>query len=146
MIPDDAGYVVEKILSANDCGLTGGHQAGALIPKKESRILDFFPKLNSKEKNPRCVLTFIDDSGTSHRFCFIYYNNRVLGCGTRNEYRLTCMTDFIRSSNLKVGDTLIFSRRNGEYHVSYKRHSANKKQSDDGVILVCSGKWKVVQI
>ena len=34
MNESDAGYVVEKILSANDCGLTGGHQAGALIPKE----------------------------------------------------------------------------------------------------------------
>ena len=39
---EDTSYVVEKILSANDCGLTGGHQAGALIPK-EDRILGFFP-------------------------------------------------------------------------------------------------------
>ena len=40
---EDTSYVVEKILSANDCGLTGGHQAGALIPK-EDRIVGFFPK------------------------------------------------------------------------------------------------------
>lgn len=145
MISGDAGYIVEKILSANDCGLTGGHQAGALIPK-EDRILGFFPKLNSKVKNPRCVLHFVDDSGACHRFCFIYYNSRLLGCGTRNEYRLTCMTDFIRSSNLKVGDVLVFSRRNGEYHVGYKRQVAKEKHPDDGTILVCSGKWKVVQI
>lgn len=145
MNESDAGYVVEKILSANDCGLTGGHQAGALIPKEE-RILAFFPKLNDKEKNPRCVLHFTDDSGTSHRFCFIYYNTRVLGCGTRNEYRLTCMTEYIRSANLKVGDTLVFSRINGEYHVGYKRNVAKDTTLSDGVILVTSGKWKVIQL
>ena len=142
---EDTSYVVENILSANDCGLTGGHQAGALIPK-EDRILGFFPKLNNKEKNPRCVLHFVDDSGASHRFCFIYYNTRLLGCGTRNEYRLTCMTEYIRSSDLKVGDVLVFSRQDGEYHVSYRRQATKETQTDDGVILVCSGKWKVVQI
>ncbi len=145
MSSDKVGYVVEKVLSANDCGLTGGHQAGALIPKSES-ILGFFPKLNNNEKNPRCVLHFSDDSGVSHRFCFIYYNSRLLGCGTRNEYRLTCMTEFIRSANLKVGDVLVFSRKGGEYHVSYKRQTAKESQRNDGVVIVCSGKWKVVQI
>lgn len=145
MIAEDTGYVVEKILSANDCGLTGGHQAGTLIPK-DDRILGFFPSLNSKEKNPRCVLHFVDDSGASHRFRFIYYNTRLLGCGTRNEYRLTCMTDYIRSSDLKVGDILVFSRKDGEYHVSYKRQTTTETHTDDGVILVCSGKWKVIQI
>ena len=145
MKANDPGYVVEKILSANDCGLTGGHQAGTLIPKDE-RILSFFPKLNAKEKNPRCVLHFLDDSGTSHRFYFIYYNSRLLGCGTRNEYRLTCMTEYIRSSNLNVGDSLLFSQINGEYHVSYKKNVAKNSTSEDGVILVTSGKWKVIQL
>ncbi len=145
MNASDVGYVVEKILSANDCGLTGGHQAGALIPKDE-RILAFFPKLNDKEKNPRCILHFIDDSGASHRFFFIYYNTKILGCGTRNEYRLTCMTEYIRSANLKVGDTLVFSRSGGEYHVGYKRNAANDTTLGDGVILVTSGKWKVIQL
>ena len=33
---------ISKILSANDIGATGGHQAGILIPK-DPRILGFFP-------------------------------------------------------------------------------------------------------
>lgn len=145
MTPEDSGYVVEKVLSANDCGLTGGHQAGTLIPKDE-RILGFFPQLNSREKNPRCVLNFMDDAGDSHRFCFIYYNTRLLGCGTRNEYRLTCMTDYIRSANLKVGDVLMFFRQDGEYHVSYRKNASDEDAAESGVILVRSGKWKVIQI
>lgn len=140
----DSDYVVEKILSANDCGTTGGHQAGTLIPK-DDKILGFFPKLNGSVKNPRQVIYFADDNGDRHRFCFIYYNSRVLGCGTRNEFRLTCMTDYIRSCDLKEGDSLLFSKRNGEYHVGYKRKTESSP-SDEGVILVLSGKWKVVQI
>ena len=136
--------IVEKILSANDCGTTGGHQAGTLIPKDE-KILGFFPELDCSVKNPRRVIYFVDDAGERHRFCFIYYNSRVLGCGTRNEFRLTCMTEYIRSCNLKEGDSLLFSRKDGIYYVGYKRKDQNEA-SQEGVILVMSGKWKVVQI
>ncbi|MBO7500901.1 MAG: hypothetical protein J6T45_06090 [Fibrobacterales bacterium] len=144
MIPEE-GYVVEKVLSANDCGLTGGHQAGALIPKEE-RILEFFPKLNGKEKNPRCVLHFIDDSGASHQFCFVHYNTKLLGCGTRNEFRLTRMTGYIRASGLGVGDVLVFSRKDGKYHVGFRKQASKGARQENGVILVCSGKWKIVHI
>lgn len=142
MMTDD--FIVEKILSANDCGTTGGHQAGILIPK-DDKILGFFPKLDGSVKNPRQVIHFNDDNGDRYRFCYIYYNNKVLGCGTRNEFRLTCMTDYIRSCDLKEGDSLIFSKKNGEYHVGYKRKN-DSLQSGGEVILVLSGKWKVVQI
>ncbi len=41
---------ITKVLSANDTGETGGHQAGMLVPK-EGRILAFFPSLDPSEKN-----------------------------------------------------------------------------------------------
>ncbi len=145
MIDSSQGFVVEKVLSANDCGETGAHQAGALIPK-DDKILNFFPRLNAKEKNPRCALRFRDDSGVVHRFFFIYYNSRLLGCGTRNEYRLTCMTSYIKSCNLKVGDVLLFSKSGEEDHVSYKRSADSQRAPEDGVILVKSGQWKVIKI
>jgi len=41
---------IKKVLSANDSGETGGHQAGILIPKNQD-ILSFFPVLGNSEKN-----------------------------------------------------------------------------------------------
>lgn len=136
--------VVEKILSANDLGLTGAHQAGLFIPKYP-RILNFFPKLDSSTKNPRRFIHFLDENGEYHRFCFIYYNSRKLGCGTRNEYRLTCMTGYMRACNLKVGDTVVFSLKDGEYHVGYKRKAEAEFLQEENT-LVLSGKWKVIHI
>ena len=45
--------IISKVLSANDTGETGGHQAGILIPKSEI-ILSFFPKLSSAKKKSPC--------------------------------------------------------------------------------------------
>ena len=63
---------IEKILSRNDTGETGGHQAGILIPKNPE-ILSFFPELNSNVKNPRLLVTFHDHIGEQWSFSFIYY-------------------------------------------------------------------------
>ena len=87
---------ISKVLSANDTGETGGHQAGLLIPKQE-RILSFFPSLDASTLNPRAHLQFEDDVGALWEFAFIYYNNGLFG-GTRNEYRLTRMTRFMREA------------------------------------------------
>ena len=69
---------IKKILSANDVGLTGGHQSGILVPKREE-ILSFFPTLDKSLKNPRFLLTFFDDTDDRWEFSFIYYNNVILG-------------------------------------------------------------------
>lgn len=131
---------IYKILSANDIGLTGGHQAGILIPRDEE-ILSFFPELNKKEKNPRHLLTFFDDSDQRWEFSFIYYNNRFFG-GTRNEYRLTRMTNYIRSHNLKVGDELhLVNEGDGIRKVTYKRTLETERNK-----LRLSGEWKIIRI
>lgn len=133
---------IEKMLSRNDTGETGGHQAGILIPKS-TEILSFFPLLKSTEKNPRIQITFNDHVGEQWSFSFIYYNNRFFG-GTRNEYRLTGMTRYINAYNLKSGDTLTLSRNDdGFYSVNYKKNIV-KKKSDEPLKL--SNSWKVVKI
>lgn len=131
--------IIEKILSANDSGETGGHQAGILVPKNRT-ILDFFPCLESNKKNPRAILDMIDDTGREWKFIFIYYNNRFFG-GTRNEFRLTGMTAFFREFNLKTGDAVIF-RRIASRHliVSYRR--AKEKSN----IIKLTGTWKVIEV
>ena len=99
-MPPERSAAITKELSRNDTGETGGHQAGMLIPR-DPEILLFFPKLDPKEYNPRHRLVFRDPLGSKWTFSFIYYNNRFFG-GTRNEYRLTCMTPFIRAHNLRL--------------------------------------------
>lgn len=135
---------ITKTLSANDVGETGAHQAGILVPK-EREILSFFPGLNPREKNPRVTLAFREPDGiTRWDFNFIYYNNRFFG-GTRNEYRLTCMTKYFRARNASVGDLVVMSKdAEGRLRVELKRSNIPEATEDD--VLVLSGGWKVIQI
>lgn len=141
-MPTDRPTAISKELSRNDTGETGGHQAGILVPK-DPAILSFFPNLNANEYNPRHQLTFRDPIGTKWVFAFIYYNNRLFG-GTRNEYRLTCMTPFMRTHNLRAGDTLTLSRDgDGRFQISYRRR--REPVADDGRLKL-STTWRVVPI
>ncbi|MBS0173268.1 MAG: hypothetical protein JSR64_04450 [Nitrospira sp.] len=136
---------ISKTLSANDIGETGAHQAGILVPK-EPAILSFFPALSPDRKNPRVTLTFREPDGiTRWDFNFIYYNNRLFG-GTRNEYRLTCMTKYLRARNAAVGDQVVLSRDgDGRLHVAVERVNVSAAPGGDDV-LVLSGGWKVIRI
>jgi len=120
---------ISKVLSSNDTGETGGHQAGILIPK-DGQILSFFPTLDRKEKNPREVLHIFDDALFVWDWNFIYYNNKFFG-GTRNEYRLTGMTRYLRNNNLKTGDTIILTReQKGPISITYLRNQNDEKDRD----------------
>lgn len=132
---------IVKVLSANDTGETGGHQAGILVPK-DPELLSFFPKLNASLYNPRVHLRFLDDGGTFWEFAFIYYNNALFD-GTRNEYRLTRMTRYIRQAGLAVGDEVILSRDGDRYRVSHARRQQGKVSG--GVLQLGTG-WRVVQL
>jgi len=133
---------IAKLLSANDTGETGGHQAGILIPR-DNQLLSFFPALDPGVLNPRCHIRFVDETGTFWEFAFIYYNNKFFG-GTRNEYRLTRMTKFIRQAGLVQGDDLVLTENNGRYRVNVRRkRDASAQQS--GVLKLGSG-WRVVKL
>jgi Restriction endonuclease EcoRII, N-terminal len=136
---------ISKTLSANDLGLTGGHQAGILVPKAE-RILSFFPPLNENEKNPRVNMSFYDVDGVKNwPFVFIHYNNRKYG-GTRNEYRLTWMTSYLKLKNAQVGDEVQFIRDiHGALSVTCQR-AATPDMSEECEVLKLSGGWKVISI
>lgn len=134
-------HQIVKVLSANDTGETGGHQAGILVPK-DPALLSFFPKLDGSQYNPRVHLRFIDSGGTFWEFAFIYYNNSLFG-GTRNEYRLTRMTKYIRQAGLVCGDEVTLSRENGRYSVSYVRRQ--QVRIVEGVLQLGTG-WRVVQL
>lgn len=129
---------IEKTLSANDTGETGGHQAGILVPKTGG-VLPFFPNLDSTRKNPRTRLNVIDDAGRKWNFSFIYYNNRFFG-GTRNEYRLTGMTAFFRAFNLKAKDKVILRREPQDViRITFSRAQKQTK------VLKLSLSWKIVK-
>ena len=100
-----------KILTANDVGSTGSHQAGMLIPKKNKQLLSFFPFLDPKIKNPDTWLKFMDQFDGQWNFRYIYYNNKLhdLG-GTRNEYRITHMTRFFKQNAAAEGEELMISK------------------------------------
>jgi hypothetical protein len=132
---------IAKILSANDTGDTGGHQAGVLVPK-EKEILDFFPSLDAGTLNPRVHLVFRDDVGERWEFAFIYYNNRLFG-GTRNEYRLTRMTNYIRTHRLRPGDRVMLERDpEHRYFISYERQTPSTKRMDG--VLRLGANWIVI--
>lgn len=135
---------IRKVLSANDVGETGAHQAGILVPKAE-QILAFFPDLDPSVKNPRVTLAMREKSdSTRWDFNFIYYNNRLFG-GTRNEYRLTCMTQYLRSINARVGDELVFSvDENSSYVLDLVRASRSTALVNEDGVLVLSGGWTVI--
>jgi len=135
--------VITKELSPNDAGETQSHQAGMLIPK-DPRILGFFPLLDKAKHNPRCHLFFEDEGAGMWEFAFIYYNNALFG-GTRNEYRLTRMTKYIKASGLVSGDEIEFNcDNNGNYKVSYRRQE-QVNVSESGVLKLGSG-WKIIQL
>jgi hypothetical protein len=133
---------IAKVLSKNDTGETGGHQAGILVPKEEA-ILSFFPKLDPSQYNPRCHLRFLDSSGTFWEFAFIYYNGKLFD-GTRNEYRLTRMTKYIRQAGLVVGDEVVLSHDGDRYLISHRRQRQTALE-ESGVLKLGSG-WRIVKI
>lgn len=137
---------VAKMLTANDTGTTGGHQAGILVPKAPE-ILSFFPHLNAAEKNPRTMLVVREkESGVRWKFNFIYYNNKHFG-GTRDEYRLTCMTRYLRAVAAAEGDELVFTKDpNGSLHVELVRQgSAASSAGSNGVLVLGSG-WVCINL
>ncbi len=77
-----------KRLSANDTQQTGGHQAGAYVPKDV--IFNVIPELRREsEYNPYEHLdTTIESHSHTTTAKAIWYNNRLHG-GTRNEARIT---------------------------------------------------------
>lgn len=132
---------IAKVLSANDTGDTGGHQAGILVPK-DGEVLGFFPALDGTTKNPRAMLVFRDDVDERWEFAFIYYNNLYFG-GTRNEYRLTRMTAYIRSHRLRPGDRVVLTRTaDHRYRIGYERQGHGARR-EDGVLRLGSS-WIVI--
>lgn len=130
-----------KTLTRNDIGATGSHQAGILIPK-DARVLELFPQLNPQRANPRAAVIVLEvGNQTRWVFNFIYYNNRKRG-GTRDEYRLTGMTQYLREINAQEGDALAFTKDcAGVLWVALERK--DKPPTSSTGRLVLNRGWKI---
>ncbi len=124
----------EKTLTANDTGETGSHQAGVLIPKSNAELLAFLPDLDSATKNPSTWITFTGRDGTSWRFRYIHYNNKLHEeTGTRNEYRITGMTRFFKETRAAAGDVLRISGTPTELEIDVITSSGVEPGNDSSV-------------
>lgn len=141
-----SGRSYAKLLSANDTGATGGHQAGILVPKTDVELLAFFPPLDAEIKNPDVWIWCEDEFGRAWKFRFVYYNNKLHDAeGTRNEYRITWMTEYLRLNSAREGDSVVFEAKDepGDYRISVqKADSAASGGGRPGVIKL-SG-WRRV--
>lgn len=140
-----SGRSYAKLLSANDTGATGGHQAGILVPKTDVELLAFFPPLDPDIKNPDFWIWCQDEFGKAWKFRFVYYNNKFHDPnGTRNEYRITWMTEYLRLNSAREGDSIVFVARDepGEYGISVLKAAGTNPGSRSSVIKL-SG-WRRV--
>ena len=104
-----------KTLSANDVGMTGGHMGGILVPRGDGQLLAFLPPLDQGALNPSAWIECETPDGQILRLRFVYYNNRLhVPKGTRNEYRITYLTKFLRDANAREGDAFEISREEGK--------------------------------
>jgi hypothetical protein len=132
-----------KILSANDTGATGTHQAGILVPKADAGLLAFFPTLDASVKNPDAWIRCEDASGEVWEMRFIYYNNKLhVRNGTRNEYRVTWMTKYLRANKAGAGDSVIFEATDepSYYKISVATSARSSTDRKQGVIKLAG--WR----
>ena len=97
-----------KKLSATDASESATHQGGLLIPHGAARAQNsVFPALDPLRLNPETRLTVLSGTdGSSHELRYIYYNSKLHGTGTRNEYRLLWMAPLLSTlGGASAGDT-----------------------------------------
>ena len=97
-------------------------------------MIELLPILDSETKNPSTWIRLIDHSGLVWDFRYVYYNSRYFG-GTRDEYRMTHMTDFFKHHGLKSGDVLVL-RRTDKWFIDYVR-------SEDVGSEIAEGSWQI---
>lgn len=94
-----------KFITANDAGVTGGHQSGFHIHKNSWPLIFDKPGEKGSNRDKFITIRWQDDFETTSRF--IYY-----GVNTRNEYRLTRFGKgfpFLQDS--AIGDLLIIVKK-----------------------------------
>jgi hypothetical protein len=129
---------VTKTLSSNDVGMTGSHQSGILVPKT---LISFFPELDELAVNPNSMLTWMDSDGGDWHVKYIHYNNIIRG-GTRNEYRITRITEFLKRHGASPGLTLRIRRMDA---CVYQADILEEIACQDGFLRLDSA-WKVIRL
>jgi hypothetical protein len=139
-----------KILTKNDTGETGAHQAGITVPKKNKELIDFFPNLDLGEFNPDIRIICTDPDGDQWEMRYVYYNGKTFSPAknTRNEYRITYMTKFFSKWKAKSGDSVVFTATNktNSYNISIKprvEHSDKINITNGRSTIVLKG-WRSV--
>jgi hypothetical protein len=122
-----------KILTKNDAGETSTHQSGVAVPKGDRGLIDFLPALDLNQFNPSRWVVCRDGDGEEWKLRYIYYNGRTFDPkkSTRNEYRLTHTSGFMRKYAARAGDELLISQSevSGEYLVEIrKRYNREAKE------------------
>jgi hypothetical protein len=138
-----------KVLTPNDLGLTGGHQAGIHVPR-EAETVSFFPRLDETGVNPRVSIQFeLGGFQTYLTLTFIHYNGKLFGTSTRNEYRLTGLTRYFRQNAAAVGDELELTLdTRDQYGLSLRRQGESSGEAssvNDDQIVLLSGTWKTIR-
>ena len=134
-----------KLLSANDTGETGGHQAGILVPKTDAELLAFFPPLDPNIKNPDAWIWCEDEFGKKWKLRYIYYNNKLhVAGGTRNEYRITWMTEFLRLNSARAGDSVVFEATSEPDEFRIMLEKPKRSTSDETPQLIKLTGWRRV--
>lgn len=139
-----------KTLSANDVGTTGGHMGGILVPKGDGELLAFLPPLDPETLNPSTWIDCITPAGETLRLRFVYYNNKMHAPnGTRNEYRITYLTKFLREAGAREGDAFEISKQaeDAPYRIRVVSAKAEASAGDeDGPIRIrlTSTSWRRV--
>lgn len=146
-----------KTLSKNDTGETHSHQSGISIPKEVART-DIFPHLGVETMNPRVEVIFYDEDDNAYTFQYIYYNDIFFRPDRKrghNEFRITCVKDFIQKYSVKSGDRMWFAldsnnvRRIGFERADVVIEEENKTQEENKeekeFVLVLKGGWKCIK-
>lgn len=133
---------VYKVLSRNDTGETHSHQSGISIPKKVVRA-GILPALGTDSLNPRIELTFYDCNQKKWVFQYIYYNDIFFGkepSKSHNEYRLTCVLEFLREFDVKAGDSIWISLDdNGIRRIGIQKQNPENEPRKVKKIVLCGG-------
>jgi len=110
-----------KNLTKTDVGKRGddgkkSNQSGVGVSKKN---LAAFPHLDPDELNPYVEISAVDDLGEHLELRFIYFNGRLHGVNSRNEYRLTGLGTYFRNNGADIGDVFTMQRMSDRsYHLT----------------------------
>lgn len=137
-----------KVLSKNDTGETNSHQSGISIPKFVAKT-DVFPQLTKETLNPRVSVLFFDENNIKWEFQYIYYNDIYYRDDKKrghNEYRITCVKDFIKEYGIKSGDKIIFGMDSkGVKRIWFEKNEATDNNESTDSVLTLKGGWKFIK-